>query len=60
MTAPVVAGLSIDQLRHKRDHAARACADLLVRGHLAEARRYAKESERFAEQIRAVFPAVSS
>lgn len=46
--------MTIDELRHRRDHAARACADLLVRGHLAEAKRHAKESERWAEQIRTI------
>lgn len=40
-------------LQADRDHAARICADLLHRGHVAEAKRWAKESERCADQIRA-------
>ena len=39
-------------LQADRDHAARLCADLLHRGHVAEARKWAKESERCADQIR--------
>lgn len=39
-------------LQADRDHAARLCADLLHRGHVAEARNWAKEADRYADQIR--------
>lgn len=42
----------IEELRAERDHHARLCADLLFRGHLAEAKSHAKESERYAARIR--------
>ena len=51
--------MSVDMLttlRAQRDHHARLCADLLNRGYSHDARRHAVESERYAEQIRALIP----
>ena len=41
-----------DDIVAQRDHQARLCADLLHRGHVHEARRAAREAERYAVMLR--------
>lgn len=43
---------TLDALRHRRDHHARVCSDLLLQGRQSEALRHANESERAAALIR--------